>query len=219
MINVSTTGVAFNKRKFEILKRAGKVELTLDNLNNIGNPYRPKGYNTSSMRVLKKLTSIDIRCSAVTILYPLTMARNNLTSLHKWLCNNGIPQWDILKFSTVRCGTGKEDLVVSDKKYLETMRFIENLGGSIQIAFQHSLRMLTGKDICRAAHESIGILPDGTVISCAWALDENGRPLDGFRLGKLPEDHLSDILKKTLKSPDYKNRLATCRILKRFHSR
>lgn len=212
MINVSTTGALFNKRKFNILSRVGKVELTLDNLDGLNNLYRPKGYNTSSMLVLKKLASVGIRCSAVTILYPTTMARSNLASLHEWLCDNGISQWDILKFSLVGRGMNQKDLIVSDEEYLEIMRFIENLGGPIRIAFQHSLRMLKGEDICRATYESIGILPDGTIVSCAWALDENGQPLDGFRLGKLPEDDLGDILKRTLESPDYKNRPAICRI-------
>jgi MoaA/NifB/PqqE/SkfB family radical SAM enzyme len=213
MINVSTTGAAFNGRKLGMLREVGKVELTLDSIDSITNPYRPRGYNASSMRALKYLASAGIRCSAVTILYPLTMIKDSLAALHEWLCENGIPQWDVLKFSAVGRGNGHEDLIVSDEDYLETMRFIEGLGGSIRIAFQHSLRVLAGKYTCHAAHESIGILPDGTVVSCAWALDKDGQPLDGFRLGKLPEDDLGGILKRTLVLPDYKNRPGACRIL------
>jgi len=213
MINVSTTGVTFNKRKFDMLTRVGKVEMSIDNLDDVANPYRPKGYNTTSMRALKKLATAGIRCSAVTILYPLTMARENLTSLHRWLCENRIPQWDILKFSPVGRGSKYVGLIVPDKEYLETMQFIEQLGGPIRIAFQHSLRVLAGKYTCHATHETIGILPDGTIVSCAWALDDEGRPLDGFYLGKLPEEKLGDILKRALDSPAYKNRPLTCRIM------
>lgn len=213
MMNVSTTGASFDERKLSMLTRVGKVELTLDNLDSTNNPYRPKGYNASSMRALKKLVSAGVRCSAVIILYPPTMMRSNLASIHGWLCENGIPQWDVLKFSAVGRGTEYEDLISSNEEYLETMRFIEDIGGPIRIAFQHPLRMLEGKGFCRAVHESIGIMPDGTVMSCAWALDQDGQPLDGFCLGKLPEDNLGDILKKTLESPDYKNRSATCRIM------
>lgn len=213
MVNVSTTGAAFNKRKLDMLMRVGKVEMTLDNLSGSNNPYRPKGYNESSMQALKKLASAGVRCSAVTILYPLTMTKNNLLSLHEWLCKNNISQWDILRFSTVGRGTGCNNLVVSNDEYLEIMQFIEGLGGPIRIAFQHSLRVLAGNYTCHAAHESIGILPDGIVVSCAWALDKNGNPLDGFHLGKLPEDNLGDILKKALESATYKSRQTTCRIL------
>lgn len=213
MVNVSTTGAAFNDRKLAVLSKVGKVELTLDNLDTTNNPYRPKGYNVSSMRALKTLAAAGIRCSAVTILYPLTMDDDNLRNLHTWLCANSIPQWDFLKFSKVGRGIEHEDLVVSDAEYRERMQFIESLGGPIRIAFQHSLRMLNGQEACRAVHESIGILPDGTVISCAWALDHNGQPLEGFRLGKLPEDDLGDILKKALESPDYTSRPSACRIL------
>lgn len=213
MINVSTTGVVFNKRKFDMLTRVGKVEMTLDNLDSVANPWRPKGYNTASMRALKKLAAAGIRCSAVTILYPLTAARENLASLHRWLCENRIPQWDILKFSPVGRGSQYADLILPDKEYLETMQFVERLGGPIRIAFQHSLRALAGKCACRAARETIGILPDGVVVSCAWALDHEGRPLNGFCLGKLPEEKLSGILKRALDSPAYKNRPSSCRIL------
>ncbi len=213
MVNVSTTGASFNDRKLGILRKVGKVEMTLDNLGGSDNPYRPKGYNESSMQALKKLASAGIRCSAVTILYPFTMTKYNLLSLHGWLCKNNISQWDILKFSTVGRGTGHNNLVVSNDEYLEMMQFIESLGGPIRIAFQHSLRVLAGNYTCHAAHESIGILPDGTAVSCAWALDQDGKPLDGFYLGKLPEDNLGDILKKALESLAYKNRQATCRIL------
>jgi len=213
MINVSTTGAAFNEHKLDLLMKVGKVELTLDNLDTVANFYRPKGYNSSSMRVLKKLASMGIRCSAVTILYPLTMTRENLTSLHGWLCENGIPQWDILKFVMVGRGVGRTSLVASDEEYLETVRFIKSLGGPIRIAFQHSLRILAGEYTCHAAHESIGILPNGIVTSCAWALNQNGQPMNGFLLGKLPEDDLGDILKRALESPMYKNRPAVCRVL------
>lgn len=213
MISISTTGVAFNKRKLDILTKAGKAELTLDNLDSAINPYRPAGYNASSMRALKKLAAAGVRCSAVTILYPLTMARENLASLHEWLCENRVSRWDILKFSPVGRGSDWTGLIVPNEEYLETMRFIEQLGGPIHIAFQHSLRVLARKYTCHAAHESIGILPDGDVVSCAWALDYKGRPLDGFHLGKLPEEKLSVILKRALDSPAYKNRPSTCRIL------
>lgn len=213
MINVSTTGIAFNRRKFDILTKVGKVEMTLDNLNGVANPWRPTGYSASSMRALKKLAAAGVRCSAVTILYPLTIDRENLASLHRWLCENRVPQWDILRFSPVGRGSKYVGLIVPDKEYLETMRFIEQLGGPIRIAFQHSLRVLAGKYTCHAAHETIGILPDGTVVSCAWALDHEGRPLDGFYLGKLPEEKLSDIIKRALDSLAYKNRPSTCRII------
>lgn len=216
MIHVSTTGAAFSNRKLEILKRVGNMELTLDSLDDMDNPYRPNGYSSLSMRALKKLVSAGVNCSAVTILYPLTMTQDNLASLHKWLCENDIAQWSILKFCTAGRGVGQKELVASNEEYLATMRFIEGLGGSVLVAFQHSLKVLAGQYVCHAAHGSIGILPDGTVVSCAWALDRDGRPLDGFRLGKLPEEDLVDVLKRALASDAYKCRPTTCRIIEHF---
>lgn len=212
MLDVSTTGAGFTKRKFDMLMKIGRVELTLDTLDSVDNPCRPKGYSASSMRALTKLTSAGVRCSAVTILYPLTMTRENLSDVHKWLCENGISHWSVLKFSAVGRGADREDLAVSNQQYLEAMRFIEGLGGSVNVAFQHSLRVMAGTYMCHAAHESFGILPDGAVVSCAWALDRDGRPLDGFRIGKMPEEDLDEILKRALSSTVYKHRSTTCRI-------
>ena len=213
MIDVSTTGAGFTRRKLNLLMKVGTVEMTLDTLDDTDNPHRPSGYSASSMRALAKLASAGVQCSAVTILYPLTMKRENLASVHKWICENNISRWSILKFSPVGRGFDKKELIVSDQQYLEAMRFIEQMGGSVKVAFQHSLRVAEGSYTCHAAHESFGILPDGAVVSCAWALDRNGRPLNGFQIGKLPDDNLGEILQRVWRSPEYKFRPASCRIV------
>ncbi len=216
MIDVSTTGAGFTQRKINVLMKIGTVEMTLDTLDSVDNPHRPPGYSTASMLALAKLASIGVQCSAVTILYPFTMKRENLTSVHTWVCENGISRWSILKFCPTGRGFNRKDLVVSDQQYLEAMQFIEGLRGSVQVAFQHSLRVAAGSYTCHAAHSSFGILPDGTVVSCAWALDRNGRPLDGFRIGKMPEENLGEILQKTQNSPKYKYRPTSCRIVEYY---
>ena len=48
---------------------------------------------------------------------------------------------------------------------------------------------------CRCVKHSIGILPNGIVTSCFWGLDDKRKPLNPrFKLGKIPEESLSDIL-------------------------
>lgn len=211
-INVSTTGVGFTEKKLAVLRRVGKVELTLDNVEPVNNPHRPKGYNLSSMNALKILVQEGIRCSAVTILYPFTMTKDNLRNIHTWLCENGVPQWDILRYRTVGKGSDNLDFLSQRDEYIEIMEFIKSLGGPVKIAFQHSLKLLTGEDRCRALHDSIGIMPDGTVVSCAWALDPNGKPWDGFAIGKVPEENLADVLKRGLEIPTYQKQPNCCRM-------
>ncbi len=62
-----------------------------------------------------------------------------------------------------------------------------------------------------AVVDSIGILPDGQVTVCAWAIDENCCLFEGFRLGKLPEDNLDEILERVVKTPEYSERTKFCR--------
>lgn len=212
MIDISTTGIDFDESKLEILMRAGEVGLTLDNLESVANPYRPDGYNTASMRALQKLVLSRVKCAAVTILYPQTMTRENLSSVHRWLCDAGVPKWNILKFTAVGRGFSHKDLVVSNEQYQETMRFIEQLKGEVEVEFQHSLRILDKTDNCHALHDSIGILPSGAVLSCSWAIDRNGQPLKGFYLGKVPEEDLSEIIERSLNLVAYKCQPENCRI-------
>jgi len=59
----------------------------------------------------------------------------------------------------------------------------------------------------------MGILPNGTVTACGWALDDGGEPLPGFKLGKLPEDNFGDILKIARDEMGYGERKDYCRIM------
>jgi len=103
------------------------------------------------------------------------------------------------------------ELTPSNSEYLKTMKFLRGLHGFTKIFFQHSLRILEGAIKCPAVVDSIGILPDGTVTACAWAIDDNSCPYPEFRLGKLPEDDLDEILENALKT--YCKRTNFCRTI------
>ena len=93
------------------------------------------------------------------------------------------------------------------------MKFLRGLHGFTQIFFQHSLGMLEKLSKCPAVSDSIGILPDGQVTACAWAIDENCRPLKKFRLGKLPEDNLDEIIDNARKTSEYSKKTKFCRTI------
>ncbi len=93
------------------------------------------------------------------------------------------------------------------------MNFLRGFHGFTKIFFQHSLRILEGTLKCPAVIDSIGILPDGQVTACAWAIDENCCPFKEFRLGKLPEDDLDEILDKARKVSRYSERTKFCRTI------
>lgn len=212
-IGVSITGSKITDAKLELLKKVSVVEFTLDNLPNVENPFRPRGYNLASIIAMKKCVAAGIKTRAVTVLYTPTITEKNLESVYRWLCKNGISEWELLRFYPVGRASKLVELTPSNSKYLKTMKFLRGLRGFTKIFFQHSLRILEGTIKCPAVADSIGILPDGQVIACAWAIDESCRPFEGFCLGKLPEDDLDEILEMAVKIPDYSERTKFCRTI------
>ncbi|MBU4284940.1 radical SAM protein [Patescibacteria group bacterium] len=212
-IGVSMTGSKITDVKLELLKKVGVVEFTLDNLPETENPFRPRGYNPASMIAMKKCVAVGIKTRAVTVLYSTTMAEKNLESVYRWLCENGISEWELLRFYPVGRATKLAELTLSSSEYLMAMKFLRGLHGFTKIFFQHSLKILEGTIKCPAVVDSIGILPDGTITACAWAIDGNCRPFQGFCLGKLPEDDLDEILERAVKIPDYSERTKFCRTI------
>lgn len=213
-IDVSMTGVDFNEKKLTLLKKVGKVEISIDNIPEDFNRFRPKGFNLSAINILKILVKENVFCSAVTTLYPLSANKNNLKRLYNFLCINKVPKWNILRFYPVGRGLKLSNLYIDDEKTLELMDFLDSLkGGETEIIFQHSLRILRGEYQCHAAIKSLGILPSGIVTACGWALDKNINPLPNFCLGKLPEDDFDVILKRAQTDLGYDERRSYCRIL------
>jgi MoaA/NifB/PqqE/SkfB family radical SAM enzyme len=212
-IGVSMTGSKITDAKLELLKKISVIEFTLDNLPEIENPFRPRGYNLASMVAMKKCIAAGIKTKAVTVLYLSTITEKNLESVYRWLCENGISEWELLRFYPVGRATKLAELTPSNQEYLKAMKFLRGLHGFTKIFFQHSLKILEGTVKCPAVVDSIGILPDGQVTACAWAIDENCCPFEGFRLGKLPEDDLDEILERTVKILDYSERTKFCRTI------
>lgn len=213
-VDVSITGCNFTNAKLELLKKVGKVEVSIDNVPGEKNPFRPSGFNLSAINLLEKLVKNDIFCSAVTTLYPNTIGEDRLRNLYRFLCDKNIPKWNILRFYPVGRGSNFPELTLNESHLIKIMDFLDSLKGSTKIAFQHSLRILRGEYKCHAAVKAIGILPDGTVVSCGWALDENSRPLPGFKIGKLPEGKLGDIIEKATTEKGYAERCGYCRTIR-----
>ncbi len=211
---VSITGARFNEEKLELCKMVGMVEFTLDTLPGIENPARPQGYTESSVRGIKKCVNKGIKTRAVTPLFPLTMRKENLESVYHFLCEQGCPEWELLRFYPV--GRGKtflKDMPTNDD-YREVMDFVDNFQGFTKVIFQHSLRLLRGEGKCPAVWKSIGILPNGKVTACAWAINEQMNPINGlFYLGKLPEENLEEIIRRAREKPEFKKEAKYCRTL------
>ena len=98
MIDVSMTGVDFNSSKLALIKKVGKVEISIDNPPNATNKYRPKGFNSSVILILERIVKAGIFCSGVTTLYLETASKDNLKALYNLLCAKKIPKWNIFRY-------------------------------------------------------------------------------------------------------------------------
>lgn len=213
-ISISMTGSKITDVKLSLLKKVGVVEFTLDNLPEIDNPLRPRGYNLASMIAMQKCTEVGIKARAVTVLYSHTMAEENLEKLYSWLCENRIEEWEFLRFYPSGRASKYISMLPSENDYLQTMKFIKSFNGFTKVFFQHSLRILNGKSKCSAGVGSIGILPDGQVTACAWALDENCNSFKDFYIGQLPKDNFDEIIKKIRKNSIFSKSVNCCRTIK-----
>jgi len=195
-IVISMTGSKITSSKINLLKKVSIVEFTVDNFLDGKNPFRPRGYNRASFLAMKMCVESGVSVRAVTVLYSYTISKTNLRNIYNWLSENGVLEWELLRFYPVGRASRFLKLIPSYSKYLEMMEFLCKLNGSTKIFFQHSLNMLEKNGTCPAIKESIGILPGGEVVLCPWAMDCNTKPLKGFELGKLPDDDLDGIISK-----------------------
>jgi MoaA/NifB/PqqE/SkfB family radical SAM enzyme len=141
------------------------------------------------------------------------MTKDNLENIYYWLCDNRIPEWELLRFYPVGRTTEFVGITPSNEEYLKTMSFLKSLRGFTRVFFQHSLKILEGNSRCSAGIDSIGILSNGEMIACTWALDRNCFPFKGFYLGKLPEENLDAILKKVKLDSEFSKTANFCRTI------
>jgi len=214
LISISATGARFDKKRLEVCRGIGSVEFTLDNLPGIENPARPQGYTESSIRGILRGVEKGIKVRAVTPLFPLTMRKENLESIYRFLCEYRCPEWELLRFYPV--GRGKLFLknLPTDDDYRQIMDFVDSFQGFTKVIFQHSLRLLRGEGECPAVWKSVGILPNGKVTACAWAINEQMDPISElFYLGKVPEENLEEIIQKGREKSEFRKVVKYCRIL------
>ena len=105
--------------------------------------------------------------------------------------------WSILKFFPVGRGEYLKSICLTYDEYLDIGKYLNEItNNKIRINFQYLMPNSKKIKMCRAVKKSIGILPDGTVISCFWALGKNMKPLkDKYILGNILHDDLDKILK------------------------
>ncbi|MCX6803504.1 MAG: radical SAM protein [Candidatus Diapherotrites archaeon] len=200
-IELSVTGACITEELLDFLKdKVSEIDFTLDTLYPRLESTREAEYSKASIRAIKLTCSKNIPVTVATVLKKDNLSKENINELYKFLEENSVQNWFLLRFRPVGRGAKFKFLEPSENEYKAVLEYCLKLGkeGSVKVTLHHTFYDLMGiekKDrACKIGNKLI-ILADGTVLSCGWAFNSLGRPLnDEFALGKLPEDKLKDIL-------------------------
>jgi len=200
-IEISTTGYCITDKILDFLKdKISRLDFTLDTIDNRHENFRSNKYRILNIRAIKLVKKRGIPITVSTVLRKGNMDNENLNSIYKFLTENNISNWFLIRYRPVGRGSQYKSLEPSEIEYKKALDYCfslqKNIGPKIAIhhTFNELMGIMTMNDSCKIGNK-FTILSDGTVISCCWAFNQKGRPLnDMFVLGKLPKDKFETIL-------------------------
>ena len=198
-VGLSIPGTFTNEKLLKKLQnKVSDIEITLDNVPDKKDLFRPGNYAKIAVQAIKKIIAYGLPIGVQTVLRNGNMDHDSLQRLYNLISNMGVKKWSLLKFFPVGRFHGQVEFTPLDNEYKEVTKFIESIcnNDSMSLHFQYLLPHHRQKSFkCRAVKKSIGINPSGYVSACFWALDNTGTPLEGFGLGKVPQENIYDVLK------------------------
>lgn len=198
-LSISIPGTRLRKKIIQELKECvSKFEFTLDSLDDESDGSRPHAYSLVAQKAIELCCFEGVDTSVSTILKRGNCTIKNIDQIHNYLLKNNVKEWEILPYYTVGRGSSIYGIIPSKECFEQVINHIEKLinTSKIHISFQHKIVNYKAKCVkCNAVSHSVGVLPDGTVNACAWALNCEGAPLsDEFNLGNLRDNSIKEIL-------------------------
>ncbi len=203
-IGVSTSGFMMSDSLAERLSHSvNDCELTMDTIPGCAYSLRPTGYAVAAANAIPHLQKYGIRTGIQTVLAHSNCTEQILGGLYEYLCKVGIDNWSLLKFYP--SGRGKDYIheCLTDEETAWAIKFITDLDTSNhsnqkpEIDFHYTMKgHKKYSSECRCVRKSIGILPDGTVTSCFWAVDSSTNVVSPkYLLGSVKRNTIGEILK------------------------
>lgn len=179
-----------------------ECEMTMDTPPGRTYALRPAAYAAAAAKAVRPLRAHGVRVGIQTVLASSNTNADNLTELYGWLCDNGVDEWSLLRFYPSGRGAAFPDECLSPAQERWAIRFIQRLDQNNlalrkpSVNFHYTMAgHAKSSSVCRCVRKSIGILPDGKVTACFWAMDANTGIVDPrFLLGSLKERSLKEIL-------------------------
>jgi len=202
-IGISTSGYKINNDLAQQLsKYISECEMTIDTIPEMEYPLRPIGYAKAASTAIKPLKEYNIKIGIQSVLTHSNCNKKVLKEIYDFICKEKVDCWSLLKFYPSGYGKKYQSERLNIQQEQWTVKFIKQLDDNNSspnkpcIDFHYRIK---GHDKfsteCRCVKKSIGILPNGDVTSCFWAINEYGNIADNkYYLGNLRKQSLVSIL-------------------------
>ena len=177
-------------------------EMTMDVLPGRRYTLRPMGYAIAAAQALPFLQKHGIKTGIQTVLAHSNCKEENLRELYEYLCSVGVDNWSLLKFYPSGRGAGYKREVLTPEEEAWAVDFICRLDAANDaekkptIDFHYTMKGHKKYSAeCRCVRKSIGIMPNGAVTSCFWAVDASTGIIDSkYLLGSVTSNTIGEIL-------------------------
>ena len=202
-IGISSSGFRIDdEMALRLSQCISECEMTMDTAPGQPYPLRPMGYAIAAAKAAPFLKKHGISTGIQTVLARSNCREDILRNVYKWVCQEGIDCWSLLKFYPSGRGAAYPHEKLDPDQEVWAVRFIQQLDEANpspdkpKVDFHYTMKgHPKHSDECRCVKKSIGIMPDGSVTSCFWAVDANtGIIAPKFKLGNLREQSLTDII-------------------------
>lgn len=203
-VGISCSGYGITEEVANFLGRTvHDVEMTMDVAPFSPYDLRPAGYSITAAKAVKPLKAAGCSVGLQTVVSSYNKSYEDALAVFGWACRNHVDNWSILRFFPSGRGANYPEAAMSDEQCEEYVHMVQQMTASAPAEHKpevdfHYLMPGHSKysEVCRCVRHSIGILPNGDVVACFWALDSNTGAVDPkFLLGNVRESTLSEILK------------------------
>jgi MoaA/NifB/PqqE/SkfB family radical SAM enzyme len=202
-VGVSCSGFGIDEDLAAFLARTvHDVEMTMDVVPNQPYPLRPRGYSIAAGKAVHLLKAAGVSVGLQTVACTYNANPADAEAVLEWMCRNGVDNWSILRFFASGRGANFPEAAMTDAQCEAYVHMVQEMVNAVsaghkpEVDFHYLMpghKKYTNE--CRCVRHSIGILPNGDVVACFWALDSNTGTIDPkYLLGNVTENSLLEIL-------------------------
>jgi len=202
-LGVSCSGVNIDKDLASFLGRTvHDVEMTMDVVPHHPYKLRPAGYSVAAAKAVAFLKEAGCEVGLQTVASTCNNSYEDALAVFAWVCNNGVDNWSILRFFPSGRGAAYPEAAMTDAQCEAYVHMVQEMVDSLPVSRKPEVDfhyLMPGHkkytNVCRCVRHSIGILPNGDVVACFWALDSStGAVAPKFLLGNVRDNSLLEIL-------------------------